>query len=299
MMLNKSIYIFVLALLLPTINVTAAPITFNTALPVAKGAFVNREQFIFKRFQDDKSPLQRDLSVNALVSVLAYGIHSKLAVFAAVPYVQKDIDLSMNSNRISRSSRGIADSKFFARYTFLQKDKLGETLRLTGFAGVKAPTGEDRQSDTFGMLPQPLQSGSGSWDNFLGFVLTKQQLDYQMDFQLSYNKTGTANKFKAGNSWQADASLQYRLSPKNMDNYNNHFVYGVLEANYRNQENNSFVGVDDTNSGGSSLFLSPGIQYVTRKFILEAALQLPIYQNLSGFALKTDYVFTTGFRVNF
>ncbi len=298
-MLNKFLNYCMLALSLLTINVMAAPITFNTALPVAKGAFVNREQFILKRFKDDKSPLQRDLSVNALVSVLAYGINSKLALFAAVPFLQKDIDLSINNNRISRSSHGIADSKFFARYTFLQKDEAGKTLRLAGFAGFKIPTGEDQQSDIFGILPQPLQSGSGSWDKFFGLVLTKQQLDYQIDFQLSYNKTATANQFKAGNSWQADASFQYRLSPKNMDNYNNHFIYGVLEANYKNQDNNSFMGVSDANSGGSSFFLSPGIQYVTRKFILEAALQIPVSQKLNDFTLEIDYVLTTGFRVNF
>jgi len=42
-------------------KLTAAPITFNTALPVAKDAFLNREQFVFRRFKSDSSPLNRDL----------------------------------------------------------------------------------------------------------------------------------------------------------------------------------------------------------------------------------------------
>ncbi|VAW17550.1 hypothetical protein MNBD_BACTEROID05-168, partial [hydrothermal vent metagenome] len=91
-MRNKIFPLLLVTQVLLSVNIYAAPITFNTALPVAKGAFLNREQFIFKRFKDDKSPAQRDLSANALVSVLAYGINSKLAVFAALPYVQKDID---------------------------------------------------------------------------------------------------------------------------------------------------------------------------------------------------------------
>jgi len=169
-MINKFLILSILAQILLSATITAAPITFNTALPVAKGAFLNREQLIFRRFKDDKNPVNRDLSVNGLISVLAYGINSKLAVFAAVPYLQKNIDLSVNSERISRSSQGLADSKFFARYTFLQKDQRGQTLRLAGFAGIKAPTGEYRQTDTFGVLPVPLQSGSGSWDNFFGLV---------------------------------------------------------------------------------------------------------------------------------
>jgi hypothetical protein len=298
-MTNKLLKLLIVVQVLLSLNISAAPITFNTALPVAKGAFVNREQFIFKRFKDDKSPAGRDLSVNGLVSVLAYGINSKLAVFAAVPYLQKDIDLTANNARINRTSNGIADSKFFARYTFMQKDEQAQTLRLAGFAGVKAPTGEDQQSDIFGVLPTPLQSGSGSWDNFFGLVLTRQKLDYQIDLQLSYNNTGTANQFEAGNTFNADASFQYRIFPNNLSDGNNHFIYAVLEANYSQQDNNRIMGAKDNNSGGSRLFISPGIQYVTRKYILEAAIQLPVEQNLNGFALETDYVVTTGFRINF
>jgi hypothetical protein len=55
----------------------------------------------------------------------------------------------------------------------------------------------------------------------------------------------------------------------------------------------------DPNSGGTSVYLSPGIQYVSRRFILEAAVQLPISQDLNGDALDTDYVLTFGYRANF
>ncbi len=76
------------------------------------------------------------------------------------------------------------------------------------------------------------------------------------------------------------------------------FLYGVLEVTALNQNKNRVAGVSDPNSGGTTVYLTPGIQYVTRKYILEAALQIPIEQNLHGTALETDYVFTAGFRVN-
>ncbi len=57
-----------LALLCLLANSTsAAPITFNSALPVAKGEFINRELLILIRSDD----ATRDLNVNALASVLA------------------------------------------------------------------------------------------------------------------------------------------------------------------------------------------------------------------------------------
>ncbi len=47
------------------------------------------------------------------------------------------------------------------------------------------------------------------------------------------------------------------------------------------------------------LFLSTGIQYVTPKYILETAIQIPVVQNLHGNALNAGYIVSTGFRVNF
>jgi hypothetical protein len=38
---------------------------------------------------------------------------------------------------------------------------------------------------------------------------------------------------------------------------------------------------------------------MTQKWIVEAGVQIPASQHLNGTALKNDYVFTTGFRVNF
>jgi len=52
------------------------------------------------------------------------------------------------------------------------------------------------------------------------------------------------------------------------------------------------------NSGGSLLFLSPGIQFATKRYILEASIQLPVIQDLNGNQVETDFVFTAGFRIN-
>jgi hypothetical protein len=67
----------------------AAPITFNTALPVAEGEFVLREQFFFIKSSDDPSPAERDLEVIGGLSVLAYGITSDLALFGLLPVLDK------------------------------------------------------------------------------------------------------------------------------------------------------------------------------------------------------------------
>ena len=279
--------------------VNAAPITFNTALPVAKGAFINREQVIVRRFDEDVSTANRELEVNGLISVLGYGITPKLALFAALPYFDKTLDMTANAQRLRRSSNGIGDLKVFVRYTFFQQDERSKTFRMAGFGGVKAPTGKDNQRDSLGLLPIPLQSGTGAWDSFGGIVLTYQTLDYQFDAQLSFEQNGSANDFQVGDEVRADVSFQYRMLPQELNSDTHSFLYGVLELNLINQDNNQVTGINDLNSGGTTLYLTPGIQFVTAKYILEAAVQLPITQNLHGNTLETDFLFTAGFRVNF
>jgi len=288
-----------LLLMAASSHVGAAPITFNTALPVAKQAFINREQFFSRQFNADNSSPGRDLGVQGLVSVLGYGITPRLAVFGALPYLHKTLDLNLNGQRLSRSSQGLGDLQVFARYTLLQHDARSKTFRIAGFAGFKAPTGVDDQRDALGSLPIPLQSGTGAWDGFGGVVMTYQVLDFQIDAQASYRNNGSANDFAMGDQARADVSFQYRLMPREMQSDTRHFVYGVLEANLVEKDHNRVAGVNDPNSGGTSLYLTPGLQFVTAKYILETALQLPVTQHLNGDALETDYIFSAGFRINF
>lgn len=73
----------------------------------------------------------------------------------------------------------------------------------------------------------------------------------------------------------------------------------VAEVNLIHQDKHSFSGAADANSGGTRLFLTPGIQYVTKRWILEGAVQLPVVQDLNGTALENDYVVRAGVRFNF
>ncbi len=58
-------------------------------------------------------------------------------------------------------------------------------------------------------------------------------------------------------------------------------------------------GISDPNSGGTTWFLAPGVQFVTKRAILEASIQIPTVQDLNGLALENDYIVRAGFRVNF
>ncbi len=61
---------------------------------------------------------------------------------------------------------------------------------------------------------------------------------------------------------------------------------------------NKINGIADKNSNGSRLFLNPGIQYVTRRWITEAAIQIPVSQDINVLALENVYIGRLSVRVN-
>jgi len=300
-LLTPACFIVITAIILVLLtiqNIQAAPITFNTALPVAKGEYLLREQIVLNQ-SDDDTTLKRDRQAVSSVTTLVYGSSRKLSLFAVIPYVDKRLELVTNGQQVERDNRGFADLTIFARYIFHQRDQMGKTFRMGVFAGVKMPTAQDSTSDGLGILPSSLQLGSGSWDGFAGLVVTKQTLQYQFDGQIKYRYNGEHNTIENGNVFSLDGSWQYRLWPANLANNPTGFLYSVVEVNLISQEKTTISGINNSNTGGEQLFIAPGLQYVTRRWILESAIQIPVVQNLNGNGLENKYIFRAGMRFNF
>lgn len=280
----------------------AAPNTFNTALPVAEGNLIWREQLVLRERSDD-GPLDRDVSVSALASVLGYGVNSDLALFAALPYFfDKELKANLPARRINRQTDGFGDLTLFGRYTALRRDWTGRTLRVAPLLGVKAPTGEDDARDGLGRVPRPLQVGTGGWDRFAGAVVTYQTLDYQVDAQALYRKNGRHAGFDPGDEWRLDASFQYRLWPRELQAGAPGFLYGLLESNLvhaeRDVDDERSIG-RDPDSGGDQWLVALGLQYVATRWIVEGTVQLPAWTDPNGNALEDDWILRTGLRFQF
>jgi len=286
-------------LLIGTGVTLGAPITFNTALPVAEDEFIFRQQFVFDQSGDDPSGADRDRGAFAAVSVLGYGVTSNLAVFGVLPYVDKSLEMTSMGVRRTRETSGIGDLTLFGRYTVFKDDIPGRTFRVAPFFGMELPTGEDDETDGFGRLPASVQAGSGSVDPFGGLVATYLSLDFEIDAQVSYKINTEANNFEFGDVARLDASFQYRLWPRSLGSGVPGFLYGILEGNLIHQNKNRSNGAQDPDSGGTTLFLMPGLQYVTQRWIVEGGVQIPVVQDLNGTALEKDYLVRFGFRFNF
>lgn len=278
----------------------AASQTFQTAVPLAKGEFVLREQLFYTRAGDDPAATNRESEAWGSISVLGYGATSDLTLFGVVPFVDKSLDVTTpRGARVERDTHGLGDARLFARYTVYQDDAPGRTFRIAPFAGVELPTGRDDDRDRFGRLPQPLQAGSGSWDIFGGAVASWQTLDYGIDVQLAYKSNTEANDFEFGDVARADASVQSRLLPREIGPGVPWFLNATLGANLIHRGGNEVAGMPDPASGGTQFFLSPGLQYVTKRWVLEGVVQLPLAQDLNAAGLEDDFIARAGFRMNF
>lgn len=271
---------------------SAAPINTDTALPIHEGELLWREQVRFMR----ASVAGVDKRVTAVPSVFVYGVTEKLALIGMVPYLDKELEM----DGIERGSSGLGDTTLFGRYQVFQADRPGETMRGQVLGGIKFPTGKDDERDALGLLPPPLQSGSGSYDATVTGVFTWQRLQWQLDVDLGYRVTGEANDFRFGDSLVHNVSLQYRLWPGALPTEGvPSFVYGVVELNGLWSDRDEMGGTSIPDSGGYTLFLSPGVQYVTSRWIAEASVQLPVVRNLNGTQPEPDYTVAAGFRIQF
>ncbi len=283
-------------------TVDAGGITTSTALPVSEDQVIIRGQMKYLRSTVDPSPMDRELTVWAFPTVAVYGATEKLAIFGVFPYMDKRLRVNTPMGRRTRGDAGVGDFTFLGRYTVGQWDHPGETLRLAPFAGIETPTGEDDEEDSLGRLPQSLQLGSGSWDPIAGAAFTWQTLDWEFDVSGQYKFNTQENSFEFGDVARLDLSFQYRLWPWTFEDDASEgvpgFLYGVVESNLIWQDRNEVSGSRDPDSGGTTWYLTPGAQFVTRRFVLETAVQLPVVQELNGEGLENDFIVTAGFRVN-
>ncbi|MBV1928153.1 MAG: transporter [Gammaproteobacteria bacterium] len=282
-----------------TFQLSAAPITFNSALPVSKGEGVVRVQAKYLSATDDPGPMNRELTVKALPIVGVWGVTSRWTIFGIVPLLDKTMELDMPSGRSKRSVNGLGDVTTMVRYTAYSKDEPGRTVRIAPFASLEMPTGKDDGQDRFARLPGSLQLGSGAWNPLIGVVATAQSLEKEWAVSASYKFNNEANNFERGDEARLDLSYHRRVWIGGPTDGLPHFFYARVESNGVWQGKNRNNGQKDPNSGGTTLYLAPTLQYVTQRAIAELALQLPVMQNLNGNALKQDFIFTLSVRLNY
>jgi hypothetical protein len=265
----------------------AAPIGFDTALPVAREQTILRVMAVAAEAELDGDRLRAQGARFAL----AYGAHPRLALFAGLPFAEKRLSAATGT----RSASGLGDLQLAARWTAWQEDTPGQTRRLAPLIRVTAPTGSDDRRDAEGTLPPPLQPGGGFWRAGAGLIGTWQTLDWQFDVQLVHERGFRDDGRRPGDLWRADGSFQQVLARIGEAGVPA-FVYGVLEAGVQ-REARMRGGPAET--GGTWSWIAPGLQWVTRRVVVEGQFEAPVNTSLRRQAPDPDWTVRGGVRVSF
>ena len=232
---------------------------------------------------------------------IVHGFYPKWTVIAIQPYMSVDRTTHMGGETTPMNLNGLPDSRLFVQYDGLySRNSPGGLTRLSGVLGIQLPTGADRFS-------------TGSLAYTGGLIFEKaMRLKYVFtaDFQYTLTTENTQG-LKVGNRARFDVVPAYFLisegkaSPdanwvrKMYDRLFRNGAYFILEFNGTWQAH-ARQGNDIANTGGTTLAISPGIQYfLSDRFLAEFSAPIPVIKELNGTQLEPDSTFLFGFRILF
>ncbi len=287
---------FIFVLILTKIT-NALPINSDLGLTPYKGETILRTQTRYTLKTDDPTDKNRESEVFVIPFVGVYGFTAKASMLVKIPIVHKEL---RSQNESNRGDHGLGDITVLGKYRIHTKNFKGGTSRLSLIGGLELPTGEDNETDSMGKLPPPLQLGSGSVDGIVGAAYTYQTLGHEFDSDLRYIFNQEANDFEFGDIFRYNFSYQKRILPVTLPDKGVYSQWNaLLELNgvYANRAES--LRSEVASSGGHTLFLSPGIQYVGPRLVYESSFQYPILQDLNGDQLETDFVLALSVRYQF
>ena len=232
-----------------------------------------------------------------LTATMDYSTGADWGVSVQVPFVQRShatngFNFDGTDAGTSKTS-SLGDVKVIGRYQGLTEERnLGLQF------GVKLPTGSFTKTFSQGAiagqaLDRGLQPGSGPTDLILGaffFSTLSQNWDYFVQ-GLAQLPLNSRSDFKPGQSLNVNVGWRYLGWEA---------IVPQLQINARVAGKDSGANATPLDSGGRTVYLSPGVTFpVTERVKAYAFVQLPVYQNLNGYQLAPRYTLSVGTRIDF
>ena len=240
----------------------------------------------------------RTINRNWLATV-DYAFNADWGVSATLPLIDRDHTHIHNHRGAqlteSWSFNELGDVRVLGRRQWHSESPAAERMDFYGVNfGLKLPTGKrDVRNDENALAERSLQPGSGTTDLLVGGYFTRV--------------------LGSGSSWFADALVQAPLDMR--DNYEpgsrvsvdlgyrrelGSVLAGMLQLNLLFKDRDKGSEAEPANTGGTFLFVSPGVSYMLGKSVQAYAfVQLPLYQYVNGVQLTADWAGVLGVSTRF
>jgi hypothetical protein len=168
------------------------------------------------------------------------------------------------------------------------------------FGGAKLPLGRDdvRADGETERLEPSLQPGSGAFDFLFGtaysvWLTTQLTLDTSAQYTLRLEN----NDFKIGDRVEGGVALAYRLV-EDIATFPQSSLF--VEANVVHLSKNEEGGEKIRNSGGTYLFLAPGVRVgISQRVSFSLSPRFPVVQALNGEQQETLFKIVAGLTFSF
>ncbi len=251
-----------------------------------------------------------DMSMEMHMPMLMYAPTDDLTLMAMLPYKRVKMDhITRTGVRFWTVSDGIGDLQLSGLFTIFRQEF--DRHRLILDAGLSLPTGSIEEIDflvnpALGKLklPYPMQLGSGTVDLRPGLTYLGQlddwawTLETKGTFRLGRNNNsyslGNQYHFSAGGNWRATEWM----APLIRLDYE---IWGNIDGADPDLNPAIVPTADPNRRGGRRLDILFGVDFYIDEGVLKGhrlAVQggLPVYQNLDGPQLETDWIFSIGWQ---
>lgn len=206
---------------------------------------------------------------------IAYGMSEDLTFVTRLPYVERmnlregELEDGAPEAHMHGDSSGWGDLALLGQYRFFKEGGTQAAILM----GLKAPTGKTDVQDNDGVrFGTEFQPGSGSWDIQMGAAATQMIGRVAFHASVLYNKTTEGSQSaKIGDVWSYSLALSHRLQGEDHAEHGHQHADSeslsadlLLELNGETRRKSKLSGALDANSGGTTVYLSPGIKISSR-----------------------------------
>lgn len=210
-----------------------------------------------------------------------YGITADLNIALAVPIVTRRSErgIAPGLGQVDRDATGIGDAVVRAKWRFFHRFSGRTQYHAAVIGGIKVPLAST------GSNP-PL--GAGTTDFLAGVTVSRDALRSYLWASTLVRANGEAFGRKRGNEYRYDAAVGIRPW---IPRFTGVDVLFLVELNGVTAAENVIDGVEQSETGGTVVAVSPGFWLTYRNWALKGGIKLPVLQQLGATQPRFDYTF--------
>lgn len=218
----------------------------------------------------------------------------RTAAGVLLPYLERELRIGSRTIR----EEGLGDVSLFGKYRFHRKLFTWGDAQAALLLAVRTPTGSQLKArpGLAEAFSRSLQSGTGTWGvtSDVSYQTARRRL--VVGGNAAYTANFEGHGFRPGNELRVNLDTEYLLWPL-LYAEPGHEVFVMVEWLLVHREASRLFGADLPATGGTQLFVAPGVQYAaSERLLLEASVAIPVHQRLRGRAPEADFNLLVGFR---